>query len=167
VGGLAPRYIGAVEIHLTLMEKNRFKYRILDANFNRAREALRVVEDIVRFTQDNENLYRRLKKIRHDLSKISSDIYPILLRNRNSAGDVSLPQKEKGRKNVKDILIANFLRAEEAIRVLEEFAKLISADAGYRFKKIRFAIYSLEKEIMGKKALRKSYHDTVGTSRKK
>lgn len=149
------------------MKNNSFKYRILDANFNRAREALRVVEDIIRFTENNQNLYLRLKKVRHDLSGMSSDIYPILLKNRNSAGDVSLPQKEKGRKNVKDILTANFLRVEEAVRVLEEFAKLVSADAGYRFKKIRFAVYSLEKEIMGKKAGRKSHHDTAGTGRKK
>src|SRR5258706_9772902 len=42
--------------------------RILDANFNRAREALRTVEDYARFVLDNASLSGELKQLRHDLS---------------------------------------------------------------------------------------------------
>lgn len=131
------------------MKNDSFKYRILDANLNRIREALRVIEDIVRFSMDDKKLFNRLKRIRHDLSRMAMHVYPKLLAGRNSRKDVSLPEKESARKNIRGILIANFKRAEEAARVLEEFAKLISIDAGYEFKRIRFRLYNIEKDVLG------------------
>ncbi len=41
--------------------------RILDANLNRAREALRVVEDYARFVLNDDALCGELKQLRHDL----------------------------------------------------------------------------------------------------
>ncbi len=130
------------------MNGNSSKYRILDANLNRAREAFRVVEDIVHFSGNDRVLYGKLKRIRHDLSRLAKNIYPRLLASRDSRRDVSLSGKEKRREDVRDILIANLKRAEESIRVLEEFAKLISVDAGYRLKRIRFRTYGIEKDLM-------------------
>src|SRR5262249_39500487 len=40
--------------------------RILDAGFNRAREALRVIEDYCRFVLDDRFLSGELKRLRHD-----------------------------------------------------------------------------------------------------
>ncbi len=130
------------------MNKNSSKYRILDANLNRAREAFRVIEDIVHFSENNRFLYGKLKRIRHDLSRLAKSIYPRLLESRDSRKDVSLPGREKPRDDVRDILIANLKRAEESLRVLEEFAKLISVDAGYKLKRIRFRTYGIEKDLM-------------------
>ncbi|MCJ7646540.1 thiamine-phosphate pyrophosphorylase [bacterium] len=124
------------------------KYRLLDANLNRAREGLRVIEDVVRFLYNDKELSRKLRNIRHELSIITGKIYPRLLKSRDSENDVGLTFKEGKRKNLRDILIANFRRAEEGIRVLEEFSRLISADAGDRLKKIRFKVYTIEKEIV-------------------
>jgi len=124
------------------------KYRLLDANLNRVREGLRVIEDVVRFLYDDKELSLKLRNVRHELSIISGKIYPRLLKYRDSENDVGLTFKEGKRKNLRDILFANFRRAEEGIRVLEEFSRLISADAGERLKKIRFKVYTIEKEIV-------------------
>ena len=42
-------------------------YRIIDANLNRTMEGVRVCEDIIRFSFNNERITRRLKKLRHDI----------------------------------------------------------------------------------------------------
>ncbi|MFB0527779.1 MAG: thiamine-phosphate pyrophosphorylase [bacterium] len=123
------------------------KYRILDANLNRAREGLRVIEDVARFLYNDRELCRKLKNLRHNLSRIARNVYPRLVKSREPEKDVGLSIKEGKRDSLKDILFANFRRVEEGIRVLEEFSRLISADAGDRFKKIRFKVYGMEKEI--------------------
>ena len=46
----------------------RAAYRIVDANFNRAREALRVMEEYCRFALNCEPLSGRAKQMRHELS---------------------------------------------------------------------------------------------------
>jgi len=122
-------------------------YRLLDANFNRAREGLRIVEDTFRFIFPNQKIAQKLKKIRLNLSKTAQDIYPQLIRARNVKNDFGRRIAEKKRKNLMDLVMANFIRVEEAIRVMEEFGKLISQEAGYKFKKLRFQVYHLEKEI--------------------
>ena len=48
--------------------------RILDANANRAREALRVVEDYCRFVLDDRFLSGELKRLRHDLTAILGEL---------------------------------------------------------------------------------------------
>ena len=50
------------------MPVNPAVLRILDANANRAREALRVVEDYARFVLDDAALSGELKQLRHDLA---------------------------------------------------------------------------------------------------
>ena len=127
--------------------RNKDKFRILDVNLNRAREGLRVIEDIIRFSGEDRKLYQKLKRTRHSLSRITKEVYPQMLASRDSKNDIALSQKEKKRRDVKDILSSNFKRVEEATRVLEEFSKLVSADAGYKFKRIRFQIYTIEKDI--------------------
>jgi hypothetical protein len=42
--------------------------RVVDANLNRAREGLRVVEDVARFVLGDEALTKRAKDLRHALS---------------------------------------------------------------------------------------------------
>lgn len=134
------------QIFLTLKMQN--KYRLLDANLNRAREGLRVIEDVARFLYNDKELCKKLRNLRHNLSKITQSVYPRLVKSREPEKDVGLSIKEGKRSNLKDILFANFRRVEEGIRVLEEFSRLISADAGVRFKKIRFKVYGIEKKIV-------------------
>src|SRR5205814_658188 len=49
-------------------------HRILDASANRAREAIRVLEDFVRFSLNDAFLSRQLKQLRHDLAEVLADL---------------------------------------------------------------------------------------------
>lgn len=122
-------------------------YRLLDANLNRAREGIRVVEDAARFLWNNTVLYKQLRLLRHQLHQISAKRFYDLLSARDVDGDSGRVLKEGGRSELKDVLNANMHRAQEALRVLEEYGKLFSAEAGGEFKRIRYRLYALEKKL--------------------
>jgi len=126
-------------------------YRIIDANINRAKEGLRVCEEITRFILDNRNLTSEFKKMRHRtdiiLKYLPRNIK--LLKERESLGDVGrkIYINELKRKNYQDIFFANMQRVKESIRVLEEFTKLINKNIAIKFKRLRYDIYELEKRV--------------------
>jgi thiamine-phosphate pyrophosphorylase len=124
-------------------------YRVLDANCNRLREALRVIEEYFRFLSNTETTAIELKQLRHSLVAIETDLgAATLLANRDTATDCFAGRnrpEEMVRSSAADLLRANFKRAEEAARVIEEYAKLEHAPSvSERAKKIRFALYLLE-----------------------
>jgi len=128
----------------------QYIYRILDANFNRASEGLRVVEEIARFVLGNASLVRSLKETRHSLGQAAKDIPSSLLEFRESEKDVGASLttvSEDKRENIYSIALANFRRAQEAVRVLEEFGKLVDGKQASNFKRLRFRLYGLEKEV--------------------
>lgn len=121
-------------------------FRIIDANLNRATEGLRVVEEVCRFILEDAKLTLEVKQLRGRLSKIVRHE----LASRNSAGDVGrepYTKNEQSRTGLENIFKANIKRAEEAVRCLEEFSKLLNASYGKAFKAIRFEIYELEKKL--------------------
>lgn len=126
-------------------------YRILDANLNRSKEALRVCEDICRFCFDAEILARKFKDIRHELKTVMVKFHmPRLLKARDVSADVgrkSIVQELK-RSDVKDIFGANIQRLKESLRVLEEFAKLINPKTAEVLKKMRYQVYALEQKSL-------------------
>lgn len=135
---------------------NKSVYRILDANYNRTKEALRVIEDIIRFAVSDRALARELKKCRHDLTKSLLDLpmpYPKLVDARESDQDVGkdlvIDDKIK-RITFFDLVVANFKRTQESVRVLEETVKIISVKHSDPLRKLRFKIYGLEKKIIRK-----------------
>ena len=116
--------------------------RILDANLNRLREGIRVVEDITRYYLNSKTLSKRLKDLRHK-ARINTD----LLHYRDIKNDVSKQSNasEAKRENLKDISIANFKRTQESARVIEEVLKLDSSIGDYLiFKNIRYELYDIE-----------------------
>ena len=117
--------------------------RLIDANLNRLREGIRVVEDIFRYVYDNKEIASKLKELRH-LSRLKN--YEELLETRDITNDVLKDsiKSEQNRTNLDSILIANFKRAQESARVLEEFCKLISIKDSENFKYIRYELYNLE-----------------------
>jgi thiamine-phosphate pyrophosphorylase len=127
-------------------------YRILDANFNRLREALRVIEEYFRFITENGDVCVSLKQMRHLLVGMEKAVgQDALLAGRDTAGDcfasVSRPE-EMNRANPGDILSANFKRAQEACRVIEEYSKLCGAPlVSQNGKEIRFSLYALQKTV--------------------
>ncbi|MDD5259983.1 MAG: thiamine-phosphate pyrophosphorylase [bacterium] len=130
------------------MDNKQNIYRILDANINRAREGLRVLEDVARFILNDRKTTARLRSCRHLLDQSAREIYPQLLSARDSGDDLGRTFKEPKRKDLLGLTAANFKRVEEAVRVLEEFAKLFGARQGSRFKKIRFTMYQVEKKLI-------------------
>lgn len=128
-------------------------YRIIDANVNRAKEGIRVVEEVCRFVLEDESLTSKFKKIRHQIGQLNHKLvdYSLLLTSRDSDADsgLSISAKTKvKRKDYVDLVISNMCRAEEACRVLEEISKLKDENLGFEFEKIRYALYSLEKEVV-------------------
>ncbi|MEW6621497.1 MAG: thiamine-phosphate pyrophosphorylase [bacterium] len=128
-------------------------YRIIDANINRAKEGIRVVEDVCRFVLEDEELTSKLKKIRHQIGKLTHKLvnYSSLLTSRDSECDpgLSISAQNKGkRKDYVDLVISNMCRAEESCRVLEEISKLKDENLSFEFEKIRYALYLLEKEVV-------------------
>lgn len=135
--------------------KERKIYRILDVNINRSKEALRVCEEIARFVLNNKVLTKNLRSIRHSIGDIVGR-FPVheraLIKFRDIRSDFGRNRKFENhkRKDICGILIANFQRAKEATRVLEEFSKALDENISKDFKILRFKLYSLEKRLIGK-----------------
>ena len=124
-------------------------YRICDANFNRAKEGLRVVEDYFRFFAENNDIMQEIRDIRHNLGKIiDKELLKKFVYERDVFKDAGMSIKEESREKVENILIANIKRVQEALRVLEEYFKIISNDKSKMFKDLRFRVYNLEKGIL-------------------
>ena len=132
-------------------------YRVIDANLNRLREALRVVEEYYRFIQSDEVIAGELKLLRHSLEELDEGFdRGSLLESRDTGTDpfaYNNREEELSRAGVGGILTANFKRSQEAARVLEEYVK-VSKKPGLseKAKHIRFALYSLEKSVMEKQS---------------
>lgn len=124
-------------------------FRILDANCNRLREALRVIEEYYRFAVNEESAAITLKEERHRLISIEDAVgRHRLLAARNTGDDCFASEnrpEELRRDGLASLLAANFKRAQEAARVLEEYGKLTNASAvSETAKRIRFSLYDLE-----------------------
>ncbi len=129
-------------------------FRILDANANRLKEGLRVIEDIARFIKESKKLTGEIKKARHDvtfyISQLSPD-YKKQLKSRESKNDIgrkTYSKSEYERKDLQEILISNFKRVQESLRVLEEISKIKNTKVAKSFKNLRFKIYDLEKKFI-------------------
>ena len=133
---------------------NKKILRLVDANFNRLKEGLRVCEDISRFIFDDTESTKKLKRTRHQILNLIKRL-PLeidsLIDSRDSKSDVSRSYSikfETKRTDSQDIFRANIQRIKESLRVLEEFSKLFNQKISLRFKSIRYQIYSLEQEII-------------------
>jgi len=118
---------------------------VVDANLNRLKEGIRVIEDIARYVHNDKERATTLKKLRH-LCRIE----PIeeLLASRDSVNDVLRPtmQSEMNRTDLRSIVIANYKRGQESSRVLEELYKIVEPALSEQFKQIRYELYTLEKK---------------------
>ena len=128
------------------MEK-RF-IRILDTNLNRCKEGLRVIEDTCRFVFCDATFYKKIRKVRHLSSKYLADQYEQFLSARDSVKDSGRKAKEQSRQNLKNIVIANFKRAQESLRVLEEYSKIIDFNIALKYKALRYEVYTIEKKML-------------------
>jgi len=129
------------------------RLRIIDANANRAREGLRVIEDIARFGLDDPTLAEALKNLRHDLRDALDNLgvdKGALLSSRDVEGDVGANIKtpsEMKRVGLRDVALASASRLAEALRSLEECGKALGRDAR-PFEALRYRAYNLEKSLI-------------------
>jgi thiamine-phosphate pyrophosphorylase len=132
------------------MDKKKY-LPIIDANFNRCKEGLRVVEDIFRFAFKDDHLRKKTRNYRHKLVKL---VEPVLIKaaiiERDSMQDLGkkLDSLENKRDGLFDTLYRNLQRAKESLRVLEEFSKITDKKNTAKLKNLRYEIYDLEKEII-------------------
>lgn len=122
--------------------------RILDANLNRAREALRVIEESARFGADDADLTAAVKQVRHDLADavrlLDADS---LLDARDTPGDVGTAiatESEGVRDSADDVVVSAFKRLTEALRVLAEYGKTVNATFAASVEQLRYRCYDLE-----------------------
>jgi len=130
---------------------DRAIYRIIDANFNRGREGLRVAEEFCRFALDNELLAGQCKELRHRLSAAVAKLdMQRLITARDTENDVGCGMEVAGqmkRKSFEDCVTAGFARTTEALRAIAEATAVIDGALSSQFEKLRYDSYILEKEI--------------------
>lgn len=132
---------------------DRSTMRVLDASANRAREAVRVLEDAVRFLTDDCKATETLKTFRHDLAAAANRI-PLheRLDSRDTVSDVGTQiaaSDEYERASIEKIITANFCRLQESLRSLEEFSKLAFPEWAPEFEQLRYRSYTLQKTLCG------------------
>jgi thiamine-phosphate pyrophosphorylase len=121
--------------------------RLIDANANRAREALRVMEDYARFILDDGPTSAALKQIRHDLTALvpAEAIY-----SRDTPGDVGTGNKtasEGVREDTAAVVTAAGKRLGEALRAIEEFLKTTRPADAAKVEGLRYRAYDLEHKL--------------------
>ena len=130
----------------------RSVYRIIDANFNRAREAVRVVEEFCRFALNCSDLTERAKQFRHELSACLGSLDAgRLIASRDTLGDVGVGKtvdSQLERANLGDCFTAGCKRLTESLRTLAEMTQTINPAVAQTIEKLRFAAYTLEKDIV-------------------
>ncbi|MEA2734342.1 MAG: thiamine-phosphate pyrophosphorylase, partial [Humisphaera sp.] len=124
--------------------------RILDANANRAREALRVIEDYARFVLDSEELCGSLKSLRHDFASATGGFVSEAILHRDTPGDVGTQTKtvtEQTRDDVAHVVVAAGKRLGEALRTMEEYLKTGDPLRAHLVETIRYRFYDIEQKI--------------------
>ncbi len=126
--------------------------RILDANLNRAREGLRVIEEHARFIHDDAAAAGALKALRHGLQALASRLGQArLLAARAVESDVGLAlrtEAEHVRSAPEDVAAAAFARCGEALRVIAEYGKLLDPEAAQVADRLRYELYALQPRVL-------------------
>lgn len=142
--------------------------RIIDANANRAREALRVLEDAARFLLGSRALSQTLKTIRHELADALARMpggEGVGLAHRDTPHDVGTSIAAPGeyrRTGARDVVLAAGKRLTEALRSIEEYAKalpelaspgasgatLSPEEFARRAEQLRYRAYSVERRLL-------------------
>jgi thiamine-phosphate pyrophosphorylase len=123
-------------------------WRILDANFDRAREGLRIIEEWCRFALHDTAMANECKQMRQELGGWHT---PEIRSARDTVRDVGIElshPREEQRTGIEQLLQANLCRVQEALRVLEEYGKLYSYGISSGCKQMRYRVYTLESKLL-------------------
>ncbi|AII43997.1 hypothetical protein KR100_11585 [Synechococcus sp. KORDI-100] len=118
--------------------------RLIDANLDRAREGLRVVEDWCRFGLERDDLVKTLKDWRQRLGALHADSYKQARSTATDRGAGLGHPAQLDRRSPRAVVAANCGRVQEALRVLEEYARSSDPTLASEAAVIRYGLYDLE-----------------------
>ena len=128
--------------------------RMIDANANRAREGLRVMEDVARFARNDAAMSAGFKALRHGVTAGVEGLGISMLQrsaSRDTPGDVGTGVKVEGegtRASLQAVVGAAGARATEALRVCGECAKLVHPAGASAFERLRYEAYELQRRLV-------------------
>ncbi len=129
-------------------QEQRAIERLLDANLDRAREGLRVIEDWCRFGLERPDLVSRTKDFRQRLGRCHPARYKLA---RHTATDPAAGMghgAQAERQGAAAVVAANCGRVQEALRVLEEFGRNEAGPLAREAAAIRYGLYDLEVDVL-------------------
>lgn len=129
------------------MEDGEKIYRILDANLDRAREGLRVIEEWCRLGLEQARTAELCKDYRQEIARWHRPEFRYARHTAADVGTTLTHPQETQREDIRALLQANFCRIQEALRVLEEYGKLVDGHFAAAMKQLRYHIYQLESEL--------------------
>lgn len=126
--------------------------RLLDANANRAREGFRTAEDFIRFSIGDHRWAMRLRSLRHGVTETLQAYVPdeVLAAARNVIEDAGHPDRAEALGAVspgelpREVARRGLKRAQEALRVLEEYIRGRAPEAAGAYARMRFEAYAAE-----------------------
>jgi len=122
--------------------------RLIDANLDRAREGLRVLEDWARFGLDRRDLVVRTKDMRQRLGRLHRDAYKFARHTATDpAAGLGHPAQAE-RRSPSAVVGANAGRVQEALRVLEEFGRSSDPELAEEAATLRYLLYDLEVDLL-------------------
>lgn len=125
--------------------------RIVDAEANRASEGLRVIEDYVRFVLDDRHLTGLVKQLRHELTaaleRLDTGDRLSARQSESDVGATLCTPAEADRDDARAVAAASFKRVQQALRSLEEYAKLIDGPMAAAIELLRYSAYTLERAV--------------------
>ena len=122
--------------------------RILDANLDRAREGLRIIEEWCRFGLNHSQLAQSCKEMRQELARWHTADLRLARDTPADVGTSLSHPEEETRSSLENLLQANLCRVQEALRVLEEYGKLYNPLMGESFKQLRYQVYAIESQLL-------------------
>ncbi len=122
--------------------------QLIDANLDRAREGLRVIEEWCRFELSDKEIVKTIKNWRQLLGQHHLEIYKLARCTSSDSGIGLTHPAQQSRHSPIDIISANFARVQEALRVLEEFCRESNSKLAKIATKIRYEAYDLEIKVL-------------------
>jgi thiamine-phosphate pyrophosphorylase len=122
--------------------------RNLDANLDRSREGLRIIEEWCRFGLNHSQLAQSCKEMRQELAQWHTADLRLARDTPADVGTSLSHPAEETRSSLENLLQANLCRVQEALRVLEEYGKLYNPLMGESFKQLRYQVYAIESQLL-------------------
>ena len=122
--------------------------RLLDANLDRAREGLRVIEDWCRFGLARPDLVSRTKDFRQRLGRCHQASFKLARHTATDPAAGMAHGAQAERQGAAAVVAANCGRVQEALRVLEEFGRGLPGPLAGEAAAIRYGLYDLEVDVL-------------------